>query len=166
MEVPRACSPRSISSASFTRMNFYLDTPSPVELAKRDEGVNQLEREIAKLPPVDMPVVHRFTRDAEGRVNMYSRQIFMPAGTMLTSKIHRTQHQYVVSQGSAFVRDNEGTWNQIVAPFHGITEPGTRRALFIVQDCIWTTFHVVNTDDLKEIEEQLIEPFNSLKETA
>lgn len=149
----------------FFEMVSEITAPTPSELAKADEVVNRLEKQIAQLPPVEMPVVHRFTHGPDGKVNLYTRQIFMPAGTILTSKIHKTEHQYIVSQGSAAVRDNDGAWTMINAPYHGITQPGTRRALFIVADCIWTTMHVVDTDNLEEIEKKLIEPFNSLEET-
>jgi hypothetical protein len=40
----------------------------------------------------------------------------------------------------------------------GITEPGTRRALKIYEDTVWTTFHPTEETDLVKLEAELIEP--------
>jgi hypothetical protein len=72
---------------------------------------------------------------------MYIRQIAMPAGSLITSKIHKTQHPYTISHGIAAVSIDGQDWCEISAPYTGITEPGTRRVLYIVEDCIWTTYH-------------------------
>jgi hypothetical protein len=86
----------------------------------------------------------------------------MPAGTFCTSKIHRFEHPFVVSQGKVSVWI-DGEVQVIEAPYCGITKPGTRRILFIHDDCVWTTFHV-NPDDCKdvlEIENRIIEPHDN-----
>lgn len=131
---------------------------SPAQLAKECQSLNQLEQQIAQYPPQEMPVIHRFTHGPDGKVNLYTREIFMPAGTVLTSKIHRTQHQYIVMSGRVAVWTEDTGTVEIVAPFVGITEPGTRRALLIIEDCRWITAHPVNTDNLEDIERELIEP--------
>ena len=113
---------------------------------------------------VDCPLVHRFTD------GMYIRQIFMPKGTVITSKIHKTQHPFTVSLGAVAVSIDGGEWDRIVAPYTGITNPGTRRVLYIMEDCIWTTYHPLsdmkseyndldNIDEiLSDIEERILEP--------
>lgn len=102
-----------------------------------DERIDELEAAIAELPPVECPLKHRFTP------GLYIREIFMPAGSLITSKIHNTCHPYVVSKGSVSVRIDEGNWQLIEAPFTGITNPGTRRVLYIHTDCVWVTFHPI-----------------------
>lgn len=84
---------------------------------------------------VDLPLNHIFTP------KMYVRQIFMPKGTLLTSRIHNTTHPYCVSLGSANVQIDLGEWVTIKAPYLGVTSAGTRRVLFILEDCLWQTFH-------------------------
>lgn len=113
---------------------------------------------------VNCPLVHRFTD------GMYIRQIFMPKGTVITSKIHKTQHPFTVSLGAVAVSIDGGEWDHIVAPYTGITNPGTRRVLYIMEDCIWTTYHPLpdmkseynDLDDidtiLNDIEERILEP--------
>lgn len=131
---------------------------TPAQLAKECEKINRLEKWIAQMPPVEMPVKHSFTHGPDGKVNLYCREIFMPAGTLLTSKIHKTEHHFVILSGSASVWTEENGSVTLNAGHIGITKPGARRVLFIHEDCRWATFHPVTTSDLKQIEAELIEP--------
>lgn len=88
----------------------------------------------------------------------------MPAGTLCTSKIHKTRHFFTITQGSCTVVDSFGKRELLVAPYLGVTEPGTKRVLLIHEDCIWTTFHATDLTDLAEIEKMLIaESFEELE---
>ena len=87
---------------------------------------------------------------------VYARTIYMKAGLVLTSKIHMTQHFFMVSKGSCTVVNSHGEKELIVAPYLGVTMPGTKRALHIHEDCIWTTFHATTLTDLEEIEKQIM----------
>ena len=61
-----------------------------------DERIDRLEAVmLASGEPVELPLTHRFTP------GLYAREIFMPAGTLLTSRIHNTAHPYVVLSGRA-----------------------------------------------------------------
>lgn len=95
------------------------------------------------------PLKHTFVDGA------YVREIFMPKGTLLTSKIHKIKHPYFIMQGKCSVLTDKGV-QHIQAPYHGITEPGTKRVLYIHEDTIWITVHVTKETDLKKIEEQII----------
>jgi hypothetical protein len=100
----------------------------------------------------DCPLVHRFT---EG---LYVREIFMPAGSLITSKIHKTQHQYFILKGAVSVWIDEGVEQYLEAPYIGVTEPGTRRVLYVWEDCIWATSHPnPDNENLEQIEERIIE---------
>lgn len=116
--------------------------------------MNQAECIIATGEPVEMPLTHRFTD------GMYIREIFMPAGTILTSKIHKTNHPFVVSKGKCIVYDGNKL-ETISAPHTGITEPNTRRLLYIEEDTIWTTFHITDKTDVDEIEKEIIQEHNN-----
>ena len=125
-----------------------------MEITNRDERVDELEAEmLSNFPVIDCPVKHIFTP------KLYSREIFMPAGSLITSKIHKTEHPYVVSKGVVSVWIDNGKEVLIKAPYSGITKPGTRRVLYVWEDCIWTTFHVDEEDskDVDKIEERIIE---------
>lgn len=115
------------------------------------DKLDLLEREMVKFPWVVMPVTHRFTP------GLYIREIFMPAGTILTSKIHKTEHPFVISAGRLEVLTENDGWVPMQAPFTGITKPGTRRVLKIFEDTIWTTFHPTDETDVEKIEAAIIE---------
>jgi hypothetical protein len=130
------------------------------------QRLDALERALLdNLPAVHMPVEHIFNP------RLYCRKIFMPAGTLLTSKIHRLEHPYVVASGRVRVVIAGGGFEIIEAGHAGITMPGTRRLLFIEEDCIWLTYHVLSPEEeqmrqngstiddmLAAIEERIIEP--------
>ncbi len=100
---------------------------------------------------IECPVTHRFTD------GMYIRQIFMPKGAKLTSKIHNTKHPFVILKGDVTVySENEGVV-RYRAPMLGITKPGTRRVLLVNEDTIWTTFHPAEETEVNEIENRIID---------
>ncbi len=135
---------------------------------ENDNIIDQLEATMMDYPDqlIDGPLVHKFTD------GMYIREIFMPTGSLWTSKIHKTEHPYVVSHGKAAVSIDAQEWYEITAPYTGITQPGTRRVLYILEDCIWTTFHRIDGmksefNDLpieeiekivEQIEDKILEP--------
>lgn len=129
-----------------------------MEIKEKEMSINKLmdqaECIIATGKPVEMPLTHRFTD------GMYIREIFMPAGSILTSKIHKTNHPFVVSKGKCIVYDGNKL-ETITAPHTGITEPNTRRLLYIEEDTIWTTFHVTKKTNVDEIEKDIIQEHNN-----
>lgn len=98
--------------------------------------INEAEVKMAQLPQQLCPLLHVFTP------GLYTRQILMPAGTLLTSRIHLFEHPYIISAGVVSVWDLETGWQTFRAPHIGVTKPGTRRVLYIHEDCIWTTSHL------------------------
>ena len=100
---------------------------------------------------VGIPQTHTFTP------GLYAREVKIPAGTILTSKIHKTQHPFVISQGAVNVYlEDEARWELLQAPHLGVTQPGTRRLLVVEEDLVWTTFHPTATTDLEELEDELL----------
>ncbi len=88
----------------------------------------------------------------------------MPKGMTLTSKIHKTEHQYVVLSGKVSVYIPGAGVQIIEAPYVGITKAGTRRVLYIHEDTRWITFHPTEETDMDKVEEALIEPHNFPKQ--
>lgn len=122
----------------------------------RWQEINRLEKVMAEMPQQLCPLSHIFTP------GLYTRTIFMPAGTLLTSRIHLFEHPFVISQGVVDVRDDEGEWKTFRAPYIAVTKPGTRRVLRVVEDTVWSTFHVTNETDPAKIVEQVTYPHLSL----
>lgn len=124
-------------------------------LVRQNDGIiNELEAAMLEnLPQVECPLVHRFT---EG---MYIREIFMPQGTLITSRIHLTNHPFTISKGRVKVSIDGGEWVEYEAPYTGITKSGTRRILFIEEDCVWSTYHlnIDNCEDIDTLVDRLVE---------
>lgn len=136
---------------------------------ENDDKIDQLEAALFNEGnPVDMPVQDLFVP------GMYIRTIYMHKGeegveNIVTSLVHNTEHPFFVMAGKVAVfSDNDG--EQIIeAPYFGITKPGTRRVLRIIEDTVWITCHpteVQPEDDTEEgiqeavlkVKEQIIEP--------
>lgn len=109
------------------------------------QEIDRAEEVMRKFPQQEMPLRHVFTP------GLYTREITMPAGTLLTSRIHLFEHPFVISKGAVSVWSDEHGWERFQAPYLGITKPGTRRVLYIHEETVWTTFHVTNETDPDKI---------------
>jgi hypothetical protein len=143
----------AVTEALATGFDFELELPE----APIDERIDRLEAQMLVAgEPVELPLTHRFTP------GLYAREIFMPAGTLLTSRIHNTEHPYVVLEGRVRVFIDGVGVQELVAGHVGVTKAGTRRVLYIVEDCRWVTFHPLvegeeSEADLAQIEARIIE---------
>ena len=130
-----------------------LEIPAPIETLSADEKIDLAEAwilnhggEIQDFGEDIYKLTHRFTP------GLYIREIYMPAGSVLSTKIHKTEHPFVISAGKVSVYSGNDGPQYIEAPYTGITKPGTRRFLVVHEDTIWTTFHP-NPDELRDIVE-------------
>lgn len=110
-----------------------------------------LEDAMRQMPQVEIPPVHYFSK------GLYAREIFIPKGTLLTGKIHKTEHLNIISKGDISVVTEEGT-KRIQAPFTMVAKPGTKRVGYAHEDTVWTTIHATEETDLEKIEHELIAP--------
>lgn len=116
-----------------------------------NDKLDTLEAQMINMPQVECPVVHHHIP------GFYIRETHIPAGSFIISKIHLQRHNYSISKGRVTVRDEKGEIKELKAGDYGITEPGTRRALYVHEDIVWSTAHPVFTDNLDEIEAILID---------
>jgi hypothetical protein len=115
-------------------MNLDLSHIDPDVLATCSE-VDKIEYAMSQSEEkVECPLTHLFTP------GLYTRTIFMPAGSLVMSVTHNTKHPFVISSGEVDVITPDGPITHI-APYMGITNPGTKRFLHVKQDTTWTTFH-------------------------
>jgi hypothetical protein len=118
-------------------------------MGTRDEVIDVVENIIANQPQIECPVTHRFTP------NMYIREVFVPAGTILTSEIHKEEHPHVLSLGKITMWDGEGGEITISAPYCGITKANARRVVLVHENCIFTTFHVTKATNVEDAEKDI-----------
>jgi hypothetical protein len=117
-------------------------------IAMRDK-LYRLEAEIGAMPQLDIPVRHYF---APG---VYVREVTIPAGAVLTGKIHKFAHLCVVSKGDISVLTENGV-KRIRAPFTMLSPPGTKRAGYAHEETVFSTIHPTDETDLQTIEAHFI----------
>lgn len=135
-----------------------LDTAlaQPEELRRRDL-IYALEEQLNIIPGAmhgdspECPLTHSFAN------GIYMREITIPAGTVLTGKIHRHSHPNVLLEGEVLVFTEQGGSQHLKAPLAMISEAGTKRAVLALCDTRWLTFHNVGEErDLAKIEDIVI----------
>jgi len=127
---------------------------APFDKEEMRGKILQAQEEISKLPNARFnddcaPLRHTF---ADGS---YIREITMPKGMVIASKIHKVEHPFFVMKGDCTVVSDDKI-QRIKAPYWGITKPGTKRILYIHEETVWATVHVTDSQDLEEIEHQII----------
>lgn len=100
---------------------------------------------------IDVPVQHHF---APG---VYMRQMDAVAGTLVVSKMHRTEHMNILLKGSLTVATEDGI-QLMTAPCVLKSMPGTKRIGYFHEDSSWITVHPTEETDLEKIEQQVIVP--------
>lgn len=83
---------------------------------------------------------------------IYARTMFMRKGMLITSKWHLVKHTVVVSFGKVAMTTNNGIQEIITAPCIFTTYPGTKRALYALEDTVWTTYHKTDFQDVDTVE--------------
>ncbi len=123
----------------------------------------EFEQALAQLPGTKFgddacPLKHTFGD------HLYIREITMPKGMLVVSKLHKTTHPYFVLKGDVTVLTPDGEI-RIKAPFSGITEAGTKRILYMHEETVWITVHSTKETTLEEIEKEVIaETYDELPE--
>ena len=101
--------------------------------------------------PLECPLDHTFPD------GLYVRKITMPAGSIITSRIHNFDNPFFILKGKVIVvSENEG---QVIYEKgdSGVTKPNTRRLLLVLQETIWTTVHPNpdNSEDVPQLVDHL-----------
>lgn len=120
-----------------------------MELAAiNSDQVAELERLILAVPQVDLQTKHELS----GKV--YSRTIYIPAGTVLTGATHKKDHINIVF-GDITVSTDDGM--KRLEGHHIIpTKAGIKRAGYAHADTIWTTLCHTELSDIAAIEDELV----------
>lgn len=119
-------------------------------MLETNDKIDELESRMIDYPKVDCPLVHRFIGGT------YVREIFMPAGSMVTSMIHKTTHPFFVLKGRVSVYSENDGVQVLEAPYIGATTPNTRRVLYIHEDTVWATVHLTDIKPEDDSEEEVL----------
>lgn len=90
---------------------------------------------------------------------VYGRSMLIPAGMCVVGKIHKHAHINVITRGVIMVVTEFGE-DTYTGPKIWVSEPGTKRAVFALEDTEWLTIHANPTDtqDIGVIEDFVIAP--------
>lgn len=125
------------------------DAPAPATCLDRQRVVALEEAIRRDLVLVDMPVRHHFSR------GVYARELLIPAGTVLTGKIHKFDSLNILLEGELLVLTDQGV-KHVKAGHLEVSPPGTKRAAYALTDTRWLTVHGTHKTDVAEIEAEFI----------
>jgi quercetin dioxygenase-like cupin family protein len=86
------------------------------------------------------------------------RSIFIPKGMVVVGKIHKHAHPNFLMQGEVIVITEGGGRQRLKAPHMMISEPGTKRVVYALEDTIWAVVHVTDAQTPEELEKDVIAP--------
>lgn len=124
------------------------------------DAVQTVEDIIKQFPQAEIETRHYFAG------GVYEREILVPAGTLITGKIHLTEHLAKLVSGVLRIW-SESEQGVFTGPVTFISQPGEKRLGYAETDVVFSTFHYVGENtDVDEIEKALvvdtIEQFNAL----
>lgn len=119
-----------------------------IKLLENREKIAHLECAIKARPDNlgedPFPLEHSF---APG---LYARQVTCPAGAIIVTKLHKTEHFIFMLKGRVQVVTEEGA-KEIVAPCMFRSPIGVKRAVHILEETVWVNV-MANPDDLTDMD--------------
>lgn len=133
-------------------MTSQLKTVKKPDTAAIRNAIFTLEGYMDHCDPSENGVIHTH-RFAPG---VYTREMFVPAGLMITGKIHKTEHISIFLSGRMLVTDGLGKSKEIIAPIVETALPGVKRAGIALEDVRWITVHPTEETDIDVLEDMLV----------
>jgi SET domain-containing protein len=123
-----------------------------MNIVPKDDRVLRLQEIVGRMPQAELETFHYF---ADG---MYARVLPRKEGTLIVGKVHKREHFYIVAKGSVKVFGNgEDEAKVYTSGTVIVSRPGTKRAVYALEDSICMTVHRTEKTDIDEIERELIE---------
>lgn len=95
------------------------------------------------------PVKHTFAGGC------YVREIYNPANELIITKIHKKEHPFFLMKGEMSILTEEGI-QHIKAPYQGVTKPGTKRAIYTHEECMFITVHATENTTIEDVENEVV----------
>ena len=104
-----------------------------------------------------MPLKHHI------KDGIYTREIFMPKGSLNVSFIHKQQHPSFLVKGKLSFLNDEGIVETIEAPHSIFTQIGAQRVFYIHEDATWICVYKTDATTPEEAEKEIYaESFHEL----
>ena len=88
---------------------------------------------------------------------VYCREINVPRGMLVVTKIHKTERIVFLLKGDVSIMSEHGI-ARVQAPYYMVSPVGTKRVVYTHEDTVWVNIHAnpENSLDLKELEDKII----------
>lgn len=139
------------SDASLLLMEILGDIQNRTYIQLVKDVENNLKQGISKgeVPEGEAPITHHFAP------KVYMRQMDAKAGTLVVSKMHRTEHLNILLRGSVTIVTENGL-EFLKAPLILKSSAGTKRIGYFNEDSSWITVHPTDLTCVDEIENEVI----------
>lgn len=129
----------------------HVDTTALDSAVRKDrrEAIFRAQEELAKFTQDMPPVKHYFAPGA------YAREMLIPKDRFIIGKIHKHAHLNIIQYGRIKVYTEFETL-EFQGPMTFVSQPGTKRVVYALEDTLWTTIHVTEETDLEKIEDHVI----------
>lgn len=86
---------------------------------------------------------------------VYVRTMFVPAGMLVTGKIHNFESIGILAQGTMRITNGE-TSALVSAPYIAVDKPGIKRLGYAETDCTFISVHRTDAEEITDIEDELV----------
>jgi hypothetical protein len=119
------------------------------KITELEQAIMSVEGTTGEVMHKANPVKHTFAGGC------YIREIYNPAHELIVTKIHKKEHPFFLMKGEMSILTEEGIQN-IKAPYQGVTKPGTKRAIYTHEECIFITVHATENTTVEDVEEEVV----------
>lgn len=86
---------------------------------------------------------------------LYTREIFMPKGSLVVSFIHKQNHPSFFMKGEMSVLLDTGEVVRLKAPMVVQTDIGTQRVAYMHEDVVWVCVYKTDKETIEEAEKEV-----------
>jgi hypothetical protein len=104
---------------------------------------SQSGREISFDVSEEFPSEETFVDNGFERDYLYVRTSYAKAPSVIISKEHKHNGYGIISKGKFVVRSSSGEVSSFNAPARFTSLKGDQRIIIVLEDSVWTTFHVI-----------------------
>ncbi len=121
------------------------------DISLRDK-IQLLEDQMKQLPQISIQPDHFFCK------GLYARSLVHPAGVLITGKVHKKEHMFMLVSGDITVWTEDGM-KRIRGPYLVKSLPGTKRVAYAHVDSLVIAFvptDMSENDSIEEVEQSMV----------
>lgn len=138
-----------VTNSDVTIQNFFAPAAKKKTAKQVRTAIYYLEKELSKFPQIKPELKHYIAG------GMYARELFLAKNSVVTGQIHLKEHLVHVSFGTLIVVEETGT-TLVRGPCTFVGKAGTKRAVLVKEDTLWTAFHTTTKTTVEECEKEVV----------